>query len=88
MRPIRVHFIYICEGIEENRDCSGRGILLKSTETATYSWVLADALASSASRSSTYSSSFVNLPEILLVLSIWRQELGGNNKDCDLNELH
>ena len=28
--------------LKKNRDCSGRGILLKSTDTATYSWVLAD----------------------------------------------
>ena len=49
--------------LKKNRDCSGRGMLLKSTKTATYSWILADALASSASRSLTYSSSSVNLPE-------------------------
>ncbi|KAK7857213.1 hypothetical protein CFP56_019175 [Quercus suber] len=37
--------------------------LLSDRTLADYSWVLADALASSASRSSTYSSSSVNLPE-------------------------
>ena len=96
MHPIWVHFIYICEGIEENRDCSGRGILLKSTETATYSWVLADALASSASRSSTYSSSSVNLPETFSQFCPFggrnwegtRKTMNREVKNGKLNELH
>ncbi|KAK7846879.1 rrna-processing protein fcf2, partial [Quercus suber] len=48
---------------KERKEGTSAAELLSDRTLADYSWVLADAFASSASRSSTYSSSSVNLPE-------------------------